>query len=145
MTYSEKGLEKEEVFDGSNHIISSRENKGFYWSVTTCKNDNNKHPIRIDNTLESMINGKKEKISSTSLNYDGRGNIIKMSWYKTGNSKPFLEMSTKYTYDSHGNWIKKLGYTNNALTSWEEREIIYANNENDYKKYNQDDLSVFFK
>ncbi len=142
-TYGEKGLQKEEIFNGLNHII--RENKGFYWDVKTIKLDNNKRPIRIDNTLESMFNGKKEKLLSVVLNYDSKGNLIKTSQYKYGESKPFLVLSSQYTYDSYGNWIKNLSFINNNLTSWEEREFIYAKNENDYKKYNQDDLSIFFK
>jgi hypothetical protein len=141
-TYSDKGLEKEEIFSGLNQ--TTRENKGFYWNVTNSKLDNNKHPIKMDNILESKINGKKEKLLSVVLNYDSKGNIIKMSHYKNGANTPFLVYTTQYTYDSYGNWTKSLLYINNNLTSWTEREFIYAKNENDYKKYNQDDISIFF-
>ena len=140
-TYSEKGLEKEEIYSGLNQIV--RENKGIYWNVYNYKLDNNKHPIKGENVMEPII-GKKVKIASTVFNYDSKGNLIKMSTFKSSESKPFMTISTKYTYDSHGNWTKKLTYINNNLTSWEEREFIYAKNENDYKKYNQDDISIFF-
>lgn len=141
-TYSEKGLEQEEIISGLKE--TTRKNKGFYWDVTTSILNNNKHPIKMDNVLESRINGKKEKLLSVVLNYDSKGNLIKVSHFKNGASKPFIVYITQYTYDSYGNWTKSLFYINNNLTSWTEREYIYAKNENDYKKYNQDDLSVFF-
>lgn len=143
-TYSEKGLEKEDVFNGSNRIISSRENKGVYWDVKNFKYENSGRTMKCENILESRLNGKKEKLISVIINYDSNGNEIKLSQYKFGENKPFFVCITKYTYDSHGNWTKRLSYINNNLTSWYEREYIYAKNENDYKKYNQDDLSIFF-
>ena len=137
-TRDKDGIIKEVTINGLNRIL--RENtKQLSWRVSSDKLDNKGRLIQRNVSLEyEFMNLKKvQKVSSESYSYDNNGNVIKKNYtLYLDRQKPLVGVTTvKYTYDSHGNWTRMLSYNGNKLVSWQERDIIYAKNENDYDSF----------
>ncbi len=135
--YDLYGVQKEITNNGSLRVQRT-DTKAFYWEVLTDRLDNKGLIVRRNKTYE-LSGGKKRNVSNEIRDYDDHGNVIKQTIYLANdNKKPNDILTLKYTYDNFGNWKQKLLFRGNKLLSWEERNITYATDENDYDFFIQD-------
>ena len=135
--YDKYGVLKEITNSGSVRVQRT-DSKAFYWEVLTDRLDSQGHIVKRNETHE-LSDGKKRNVSNEIRDYDNYGNVIKQTLYSARDNKKAMDVLTiKYTYDNYGNWKQKLLYRGNKLISWEEREITYATDDNDYNFFIQD-------
>ena len=135
--YDKYGVLKE--ITNSGYVrVQRTDSKAFYWEVLTDRLDSQGHIVKRNETHE-LSDGKKRNVSNEIRDYDNYGNVIKQTLYSARDNKKAMDVLTiKYTYDNYGNWKQKLLYRGNKLISWEEREITYATDDNDYNFFIQD-------
>lgn len=142
-THDKNGINKEVKYNGLSRVFRE-DTKQLSWRVCTDKLDNNGRIIKRIVTLEyEFMNQKKvQNVSSELYTYDNKGNVIKKSNTLHSKGLKALEsiITVKYTYDNHGNWTRMLTYNGNKLISWQERDIIYADNDDDFNGIIQDNL-----
>ena len=127
-----------EITNSRSIRVQRTDTKAFYWEVLTDRLDSKGHIIKRNETHESS-DGKKRNVSNEIRDYDDHGNVIKQTFFSARDNKSPMDILTlKYTYDNFGNWKQKLLYRGNKLISWEERDITYATDENDYDFFIQD-------
>ena len=144
-TYDKNSIINEIVYNGLDRVIRVKTND-LTWSISKDKLDNKGHLIKRIITLEhEFMNIKKVQNGSNEVySYDTHGNVINQNLILYFNEKNPIKqnLTSKYTYDNHGNWVSMLTYNGNKLISWKEREIIYAENDNDYNSFIEKELQT---